>query len=387
MGIGDFGALSLYSSGLYGDVNSLTYAQAGNSELKWETSTKTDFGLNMGLLQDRIQLEISYFNNDINGLILNSPQSPSKGIPGNSILLNVGSMYNKGIELSVMSTNIDKKNFSWNSNINFTYIKNEVKELADGNSDIVGTTSSLERTNITRVGESVGSIYAVKTDGVNPANGQRIFLNASGRQVQYNHVVPAGQSRWTYMDGTVAPAINPAVDAVIIGSAIPKWFGGFNNTLKYKDFDMTIGIIFSGGNYIYNGTKAGMRDQRFWNNEVSVMDRWTSVGQETEIPRVVYGDNVSNGSSFPISENVEKGDFAKLKNIALGYTFREKAFGKMGITSLRIYIQASNLYTLTKYSGSDPEISTNGNSNLTPGVDRNSVAQSRTFTAGFNLAF
>jgi TonB-dependent starch-binding outer membrane protein SusC len=386
MGIPDFGSLSLYNSSLYADVNTITYAQAGNAGLKWETSTKSDAGIVIGFLKDRFQLEGSYFNNNINGLVLNSPQAPSKGIPNNAILVNIGSMYNKGIELSLQSTNIDKPKFSWSSNANFTSIKNEVTALAEGNAAIVGSTSTLEKANITQVGYSLGCIYAVKTDGVNPDNGQRIFINKDGLKVQYNHVVPAGQSRWTFMDGTPAPAITGS-DAVVVGNALPKWFGGFNNKFKYKNLiDLNIGITFSGGNYIYNGSRAGMLDQRFWNNSVEILDHWTTPGQKTDIPRVVWNDNVSNGSSFPISENVEKGDFVKLKNISLGYTFAEKVFGKSGIKSLRVYAQVTNIYTLTKYSGSDPEVSTNGNSNLSPGIDRNSVPQATTYTFGLNVS-
>jgi TonB-dependent starch-binding outer membrane protein SusC len=385
IGIPNYGSFNLYNSDLYGDVNTISFVQAGNPTLKWETSSKFDVGMEMNFLKDRFQFELGYFKNNVNGLVLNAPQAPSKGIPGNGILQNVGSMYNKGVEVSLTSTNIDKKNFYWSSNINYSYITNNVTELAEGNADIVGTTSTLEKTNITRVGYSVGCIYAVRTAGVNPENGQRIFIDKNGNWVQYNHIVPAGQSKWTYMDGTPAPAIS-GEDAVIIGNAIPKWFGGFNNTFTFKNvLDVTLGITFSGGNYIYNGTKAGLRDQRYWNNGEEVLDRWTYQGQKTDIPRLVYGDNISNGSAFPISENVEKGDFLKFKTLALGYKFNSTLLSKIKIASLRVYVQVSNLYTLTKYTGSDPEISVNGNSNVTPGVDRNSVPQSRTYTFGINL--
>ncbi len=385
MGIPNYGSLTLYGSDLYADVNTIVFTQAGNSILKWETSSKMDVGANLGFLKDRLQFEVSYFSNNISGLVLNAPQAPSKGVPGNAILQNVGSMYNKGFELSLTSTNIDKKNFQWSSNINYSFIKNEVTALAAGNADIVGTTSTLEKTNITRVGYSVGSLYAVKTMGVNPANGQRIFINKNGDMVQYNHVVAAGQSKWTFLDGSPAPAIS-GEDAVVVGNAIPKFFGGFNNTFTYKNMlDLNIGITFSGGNYIYNGSRAGMRDQRFWNNSEDVLDRWTYTGQKTDIPRVVYGDNISNGSAFPISDNVEKGDFIKFKSIALGYKFGNKFLTKTKIASLKVYVQVTNLYTLTKYTGADPEVSVNGNSNLSPGIDRNSVPQSRTFTFGLNL--
>lgn len=266
IGIPNYGSLTLYSSDLYADVNTIVFTQAGNPTLKWETSSKFDVGLEMNFLKDRLQLEVGFFNNNINGLVLNAPQAPSKGIPNNVVLQNVGAMYNKGIEMNFISTNIDKTNFTWTSNINYSFINNMVTELAEGNADIVGTTSTLEKTNVTSIGYSVGCLYAVKTAGVNPDNGQRIFINKNGQKVQYNHVVPTGKSRWTYLDGTPAPAIS-GEDAVIIGNAIPKWFGGFNNTFTFKNMlDLNIGITFSGGNYIYNGSKAGMRDQRFWNN-------------------------------------------------------------------------------------------------------------------------
>ena len=382
-----YGSLTLYTSDLYGDVNTIIFSQAGNPTLKWETSSKTDVGVEMNFLKDRLQLELGYFKNNVNGLVLNVPQAPSKGIPTNGYLLNVGSMYNKGVEINLNSVNVSKENFTWSSNLNYSYIKNQVTELGPGNSDIVGTTSSLEKTNITRVGYSVGCIYAVKTAGVNPETGQRIFINKNGEKVQYSHVVPAGKSRWTYLDGSPAPAIS-GEDAVIIGNSIPKWFGGFNNTFTFKNIlDLNIGITFSGGNYIYNGSRAGMHDQRFWNNSEDVLDRWTYIGQHTDIPRVVYGDNVSNGSSFPISDNVERGDFLKFKTLSLGYRVGQKFLNATRIASLRIYVQVTNLYTLTKYSGSDPEISVNGNANLTPGIDRNSVPQARTYTFGVNLDF
>lgn len=385
IGVPNYGSLSLYNSDLYADVNTIAFVQAGNPTLKWETSTKFDIGLEMNFLKDRLQLEIGYFNNNINGLVLNAPQAPSKGVPTNTILQNIGSMYNKGVEFNFTTTNVDKGDFLWTSNINYAFIKNEVTSLGPGDADIVGTTASLEKTNITRVGYSVGSLYAVKTASVNPDNGQRIYINKNGDMVQYNHVVAAGKSKWTYLDGSTAPAIS-AEDAVIIGNTLPKWYGGFNNTFTYKNMlDLNIGITFSGGNYIYNGTRAGLLDQRFWNNGVEVLDRWTYEGQKTDIPRVVYGDNISNGSSFPISDNIEKGDFLKFKSIALGYRFGKNFLSKTKIASLRMYVQVTNLYTLTKYTGSDPEISVNGNINVTPGIDRNSVPQARTFTFGLNL--
>ena len=387
-GIGDFASLGLYGSGLYATDPTLAFSQAGNPDLSWETSQKTDIGLNFGLFNDRITGEISYFRNLIDGLILNAPLSPSKGVPGNSIATNIGSMLNTRWEFGLSGTVMRKGKFSWNSNFNLTFMENEVKTLASGNADILASTGGLETANIIRVGESVGSLYVVETQGVNPANGRRIFINGKGEKVQYTHVVAAGQSRWTYLDGRTATAVNQSADGKIYGPTLPKWFGAWDNTFRYGNFDLNFQLQYSGGNYIYNGTKAGLRDARFWNSHTDVLDRWTESNTAGSIPRVVYGDNISNGSAIPMSENVEKGDFMRLRNVTLGYSIPTSVFGeKVKISSLRVYANINNAFLLTGYSGTDPEVSSNGNSNQAPGVDRNSVPMARTFLVGLNVGF
>jgi len=383
----NYGSLSLYESGLYGSVPTFAFSQGGNEDLGWETSKQTNIGADLGFLSDRITLDFTYYHNNVDGLILNVPQAPSKGIPGNAILQNVGAMYNKGIEVGISAMVIKKGDFTWNTNFNYTHNKNQVTELFGADAEIVGTTATAsETTNITRVGYSVGSLYGAVTDGVNPENGQRIFINKAGERIQYSHSAPSGQSRWTYLDGRAAAAIS-VDDYALLGNALPTFYGGFNNTFKYKNFDMGINFSYSGGNYIQNGTKGTWRDQRFWNNSIEVLERWTKPGQITNIPRVVIGDLLSNGSSFPISENVEKADFIRLQTVSLGYRLPAKVFGKSGISSVRLYTQVFNAFLITNYSGQDPDISVNGNTNTTPGVDKNSVPQGRTFTFGVNVGF
>ena len=126
---------------------------------------------------------------------------------------------------------------------------------------------------------------------------------------------------------------------------------------------------------------------RNWNNHKDVLDRWTETNTDGTIPRVVYGDNVSNGSAIPISENVEKGDFLRIRNITLGYRLPTSLLGKADIASLRVYGTVNNAFLFTNYSGTDPEVSTNGNSNSAPGVDRNTVPMAQTFSVGINLGF
>ncbi|QNA44127.1 SusC/RagA family TonB-linked outer membrane protein [Lacibacter sediminis] len=387
-GINDFAFWSFYNNGLYGSNPALAFAQAGNENLKWETSKKTDIGLELGFLNNRINVEATYYINNVDNLILAEPQAPSRGIPGNSILQNIGSMSNKGVEITIGANVIQKKGFSWNTNFNITTLKNEVTALAAGNADIQPATSGLERPSMIRVGESIGSFYAVRTGGVNPANGQRIFYYRDGTAVQYNHAAPVA-SRWTLVStGAVAPRVaDQANDGIIVGPALPKWSGGWDNTFRYNGFDLNMLFFFSGGNYVYNGTKAGLRDMRSWNNSKEALTRWTKAGDVTNIPRIVFGDNISNGSGVVMTENIEKGDFLKLRTITLGYSVPKTIADKVGINSFRVYAQVLNAFTLTKYTGYDPEISSNGNGNGNPSVDRNSVPQARSFNIGVNVGF
>jgi hypothetical protein len=167
---------------------------------------------------------------------------------------------------------------------------------------------------------------------------------------------------------------------------LPTYYGGFTNTINYKQFDFTLGFTFSGGNKIYNATKATLTDGRYFNNSPIIKNRWTTSRQITDIPKVVWGDNVSNGFTISNSYYAEDGDYIKLKNIMLGYRIDVAELTNNNISSIRIYGQATNLFTITKYKGSDPEISNYGNS-INSGFDRNSVVNSRTFSAGINVTF
>ncbi|KUJ62380.1 SusC/RagA family TonB-linked outer membrane protein [Flavobacteriaceae bacterium CRH] len=383
-----YASQNLYGSSIYGTASTWALSQAGNENLGWETSDQTNIGIEAGLLKDRLQFTADYFNNNVNGLILSSPQSPSKGIPGDAILSNVGSMYNRGIELGLNATILNSENFQWKASFNYTHVKNEVTALAEGNSDIIGyTQTTTEANNITRVGYSAGSLYGAVSAGVNPDNGRRIFINKNGEKVQYSAAVPTGQSNWTYLDGTTAAAITVA-DYQVLGNALPVWYGGLTNNLQYKSFDLTVGFTYSGGNKVMNGTKGTLLDQRFYNNSTDVLDRWTTPGQVTSVPRLVYNDVISNGSSgFAISENAEKADFLRLQQLAVGFSFPKDILSKVQLASLRIYAQATNLFLITSYSGSDPETSSNGASTTSMGIEKNSVGQGRTISFGVNVGF
>jgi TonB-dependent starch-binding outer membrane protein SusC len=389
----NFASLNFFGSGLYGDAPTWLYGQAGNPNLKWEQSQKFDLGFDAALLANRITLEFAYYLNNINDLIIGNPQPPSKGIPGSTIQTNIGSMRNRGIELTLNTINIDKGGFKWSTSFNLTTNDNRVTALNQDNSDILFATGNLELTSIARVGYAVGSIIAVPWVGVNAENGQAMFTNAAGRLIQYNHAAPA-TSRWTFVDNgqpTVAPT---ASDRVVAGNTNPRFFGGLDNTFRYKGFDLGIFLQYAFGFYLYNGTRAGLLDQRMWNNSTEVLNRWRQPGDQTTVPRLVYTDNASNGSAFAITRNVERGDFVRVRNLSLGYTLPAPLLTKLGLTNARVYAQVQNAFVFTNYTGSDPEVSTNGNSglgstatNLGAGIDRNSLPQARTYAFGLNLTF
>ncbi|HZH96117.1 MAG TPA: hypothetical protein VEY06_09540, partial [Flavisolibacter sp.] len=277
------------------------------------------------------------------------------------------------------------KAFTWTTSFNLTTQKNEVTRLRADVPEIIGNTQ-LERTNITRVGESIGSFFVVKTKGVDESTGQRIFLDKDGKEVLFNFSAPSAQ-RWKYRDGTNAPAIDLGRDGVIAGNALPTVYGGFVNSFGFNNFDLSVDAIYSYGNEVYFGSRAGLLDQRFWNNSTEVLNRWQKAGDKTDIPRVVFNDNISNGSSFPISDNLYDGGFIKVRNIILGYSLPTNIIGRAKLSSFRIYGQVQNPFVITDYPGIDPEISSNGNTALTPSVDRNTVGQARTFTVGINVGF
>lgn len=387
-GVGNYASLFLYGAGTYNGDATLAFTQAGNADLQWEASDKFDVGLAFGILNDRLQFDVNYYYNNINDLILDVPQSPSKGIPGNTIPQNIGQMYNTGIDFSLTSYNITRTDFKWVTTLNFNTLKNEVVELAPGVPYIAAATSGLETANRTLPGYQIGTIWGVETAGVDPTTGLRIFVNADGDKITYDHSA-AVANRWKYLEtGLVAPAISYSADSKALGNALPKIYGGVDNDFTYKNINLNLGLTYAFSFYVYNGSKAGLRDQRFWNNSVEVYETaWKAPGDVTDIPRPVYGDNVSNGSTMPASQNVERGDYVKVRNLGLGYTLNNQFLNTIGVSSLRVTAQVFNLFVITGYTGSDPEISSNGNSNTAPGIDRNTVPQARTYSFGLNLVF
>ena len=374
--IGWYPSVSTYTTNYYGGNSAYLMSRIADANLKWESSATYDLGLSTTLFGN-ITLDMDYFYTKSSDLVLNVPQARSAGIPDSRITTNAGEMLNTGFEFAIGADIVKTKDFKWNSSFNITLQKNKVTKLDD---DIL-TTASLETTNITKEGLSVGQLFIFPTGGVDPATGRRIFITPEGNKTYFDY------PNYYNEDGSV---YNGEFEQVIAGNTLPSYFGGWNNSFNYKRFDLTLFFQFSGGNKIYNGTKATASDMRFWNNAADVyFNHWTPENTNATYARPVFGDNTSNGSANPITDWVEKGDYLRMKNISLGYNFDTKKWSKsLGISSLRVYAQAQNLFVITGYTGVDPEISSNTTQAvLAGGNDKNTLPLARSYTVGLNVSF
>jgi len=389
--IGSFPYFGTYGAALYGNQGGIGFNNTGNPLLKWESQKKYDVGLDIGLFTNRVNVGVNYWKQDTKDLILAAPTAPVLGVPGNSISRNVGSMTNKGWEFSVNADVLPAGKVKWNTTLNFSIQSNKVKGLVDGN-DIVGDY------NLTRVGESIRTLYGYQYAGVNAANGNPLYVKADGSLIQgrisnttYYKYDPANPN---YFFNAAQPvsATNPdnrssltADDKVILGNSLPKWFGGFNNTITYGDFDLNVFLRFQGGNYIMNRTRQDLLSNNFVNNSTEVLGRWQSAENpgNGQIPRLWAARGAFiNLDNNAVSRFVEKGDFLRMDNLALGYSLPSSILSKGSIRKVRVYASAQNLFVITGYKGLDPETNTSG-----AGVDFNGNPQLRTFTFGLNLGF
>lgn len=389
--IADYAAKSFYTSYFYGTDGSYGIGQLADENLKWESSAKYDLGFNARFL-NRFSVDFDFYYTKSSDLIMEVPQSPSKGLPGNYqtgtknvMITNAGSMRNRGVEVTFTADVIKSQDFSWTTSLNMTTNSNKVTELAEGVDGILAMDNSgLETNNITVVGKSIGQLYLYPTGGIDQETGRRIFYGKDGTKLFYKFE----EGGWFTEEG--AKYEEADIEQVVAGNTLPTWYGGWNNNFSYKNFDLTLFFQFSGGNKIYNGTRASVSDMRYWNNSVDVYNNhWTPERRNADYALPIYGDNYSNGSAKSITDYVEKADYLRLKNVSLGYTFNTKTWPKaIGISSLRLYVQAQNLFVITGYSGMDPEVLTNVVSpTLAGGIDKNTMPQARTYTFGVNLSF
>lgn len=391
-GISDYASLTNYSANLYGGLPGLYFSTAGNQDLAWETSKKFDIGFAFSMFKGRLSGDISYYKNNIDGLIFGVPTPASAGLPGttvNSVLSNVGSMYNKGIEVSINAIPVQTKNFTWSTNFNFSSNENMVTSLSPTVPNILygNVGGSTDCVSITLPGYSVGMIYAIRTAGVDVNSGRRIFLDGKGKKVLYEQVPVYGKNQWEYEDGTKAPAIATATDAVVYKNTTPKIYGGITNTFNYKRVSLSTLFTYQFGGYMYYGTQGTLMDARFANNSTMILRRWRKPGDLTDVPKVQDGDFTSWGYSLPLSCNVYSSDYIRLKNVTLSYSLPEKLMKRAQIADMSIFVSGQNLLLFTPYPGADPEVTSTDNSSATQGFDRNMMPNAKIYTIGLKVNF
>ncbi len=407
-----FPYLGLFGASQYASFNGIAFSQAGNPNLKWEASTKIDLGLELGFFNNRLNLEVDYFQNNISDLLLLAPTPSSVGVPGtgigNNIARNVGSMTNSGLEVGINGDVLRLKNgFKWSASANLTFIKNEVTGLVKNtegkDQDLFVPTGTNGNYHVGRVGNPLASFYGFQSAGVSPESGNPMYVKGDGKIVerdartgQYGFYTPGSPFTVNPAASLLTGDISAGGDRRILGSAIPTWYGGFTNNFSFKGFDLEVFLRFSGGNSIMNVTRqTSLLNMDFANNSTEILNRWTTPGQITDVPRVVQGQTTNiNQDGLAITRFLESGDFLRIQNIVLGYSLPSSLLSKtkdksFAVRSVRIYAQVQNLATFTAYKGLDPEITTNTGSgqasNAAIGVDFNTNPIMRTITFGLNI--
>ena len=362
-----------------------------NPDLKWESRTKYNIGTDISLFKSRLNITADYYNEQTKNAILAFP------IPGflgfTSQPQNVGELSNKGVELSISSVTINKPNFKWNTMFNITRNVNRVNKLYEknGQTDPIALGRSLE-TNVGRFlkeGESATAFFLYEWGGVNPANGNPLWIDKDGKSTEVNVQLAANGSD---------------ANRKLMGDAAPKFFGGFDNTFTYKGIELDLFFTYAYGNKMINGTKAYL--YAYTSNEANnlspdILDYWKKAGQVTDIPALLNSSNSNtstitglkspSGTDYTLARNtsrfLEDASYIKLKSATVAYTVKPALIKKIGISNLKFYAQTDNVFVMTKYSGIDPEVSAFGSSALQMGRDEFTMPSSRTFRLGVKMGF
>ena len=319
-----------------------------NTDLSWETTSDLDIGVDFGMLNNRIRLTADVFQKTTTDLI-NTIQFPGGGA---SYTYNAGEMQNRGVEFAINTVNFEG-DFRWTTNFNLTFIENEVTEMGYNPVEYAG----YQNVNRIEKGQPLGNFYGYVVDQVNPANGVLEYKDING-------------------DGIITPQ-----DRTIIGNAMPSSYFGFTNNFSYKG--IFLDVLFTGveGNDIFNASRIdleGMLNSK--NQSVTVLNRWTTPGQITDMPKA---NDLS--STLASDRFIEDGSYIRLKAVTLGYNFKKMFWG---INSLKLYATGQNLVTWTDYTGFDPEVnSSTSNKGTAQGIDYGTYPQVRTYIFGLKAGF
>jgi TonB-linked SusC/RagA family outer membrane protein len=412
--IDNYASLALLKSGNYplnnGNAISVSPATLANPNLKWEKTISQNIGMDLGLFQQRITLTAEVYYNKTKDLLLNAAVPASSGF--STMLINVGSTTNKGLELTLNTVNVKNKNFEWNTNFNIAFNKNKVTALTNGETRRymqswgagTGTGTLSDADYLLQVGDQVGLMYGYKSAGLYQVSdfdynsSTNVYTLKPNIAYDPNLVPQPGYMKGVDQtgDGKITPD-----DRVVIGRANPKFIGGLNNTFRSHGFDLSIFINWSYGNEVYNANKLyNSITATIYPNAMSyIANRWTTIdnnGQRVTDPKQLEAMNagktvpsyIGGGTALRFYDlYVEDGSFLRINNISLGYTLPTKWISKAKMSNARVYLTGYNLYVFTNYSGYDPEVSVANSSRLTPGVDFGAFPRSRSFVAGLNVSF
>jgi TonB-linked SusC/RagA family outer membrane protein len=350
-----------------------TYGKSGNPGLKWESTTQTDVGLEIGLLANKLTGEFDFYNRVTNDILveLSTPGHLGNG-QGQKVRYNAASVMNRGFEFN-LSWREKRGDVTYSVGLLGSTVHNEVLEIGGSSgvdSTLIGGYLGDGRpVTLSRVGLPIGAFYGYKTDG--------IFQNEE-ELAAYPHSSQAGVGDLRFVDVT-GDGILDGRDRTFIGSPIPKLIFGFNGMVEYKGMDVSVDFQGQTGNKIFNGKEVVRPDP--YNFEKHVFDRWTGPGTSNTEPRPSFG-----GYNFTPSDRfIQDGSFLRLRSFTFGYTLPAHLSQKALIQQLRIYIKGTNLFTLTRFTGYTPEIGSYDV--LSNGIDYGSYPVTSTYSVGVNLQF
>ncbi len=365
-GLGDYAYLAKYSInrvqwfGEGHDQNAVptrTQNSLSNPELTWESTHQLDIGFDLTMLNNRLTIYADYYYKRTKNMLM-SLVLPAGSAAARNLSYNGGEMENKGFEFTISSKNLTGA-FKWNTDFNISFNRNKLKSLKFVPIQWAAGTSEVVAEYVVRnvPGRPLGSFYGYVAEGVDPETGDMIYKDVNE-------------------DGIIS-----ASDRTYIGDPNPDFVYGLTNSFSFKGFDLSILIQGTYGNDVYNVSRMeteGMYDGR--NQSTRVLRRWQIPGQVTDVPRVNW--NIKNSSYF-----VEDGSYLRVKDISLSYNVPLRLISRIGLTKLQPYVSATNLITLTKYKGRDPEVNQYGNSGAVQGLDWGTYPSSRSFVVGVKVEF
>ena len=356
------------------DVSGLSFENIGNTRLQWETTTRLNLGLEANFLANRLNLRVNWFHSIVSHLLMYQPLKYVTGLRQN--WSNDGAMKNHGFDVSVVGKVLALKDFQWEVGASIGHYKNEVTKVPNGKS-IEATVCGA--TVMTTVGQPANLFYSYTTEGVfatseAAADAALYLLGSDGVTRQY---FGAGDMHFTDRDGN--HQIDEA-DRTVIGDPNPDIFGNIFTSLAYKRWKLDARFNYSVGNDVYNYLRQQLESgSRFMNQTTAMTRRWQTEGHATDVPRATFQDPMGNAR---FSDRwIEDGSYLKLKTVTLSYTLPMNTTFLQG---LQFWVQANNVFTLTRYLGTDPEFSMTS-SVIGQGIDVGQLSQSRSFVAGIKI--